>query len=181
MGTGEDDRSFWRTIPGILSGVAALLTAATGLFVAIQATTDHGDGGSDPGVPTPAAVLPARIANLSVPATPTLSPTGIDVQPGEDVVITASGTAVVANDQNPPLLVTPVGIVSPSLAQFSLIKEANHGGLIARIGDSGQPFFVGSGSAFPVTSSGQLSLGVNDTATFNNAGVFTVRVEVKKR
>jgi len=181
MGTDEDDRSFWKTIPGILSGVAALLTAVTGLFIAIQATTGDEDGGPDPGKPPVATVLPARIVNLSVPATPTWTDTGIDVQPSEEVIVSASGTVVAANNQNPPLFVTPIGIESPSLAKFSVIKEANHGGLIARVGISGQPFFVGSGSVFPVTTAGRLLLGVNDTATFNNAGLFTVRVEVKNR
>lgn len=179
----EDERfkSYWKTLPGILTGVAAILTAVTGLFVAIRATSDGRDKDAGTDRVPPTAVLPSRIANLSVPGTPTWTDTGIDGQPFEEVIITASGTVVAANNQNPPLLVTPVGIESPSLARYSVIREANHAGLIGRIGVSGQPFFVGSGSVFPIPTAGRLFLGVNDTATFNNAGLFTVRVEVKQR
>jgi hypothetical protein len=49
----EKRQSFWTTMPGMLTGVAALLTAATGLWVAIA---PHDKSGSD-----------ARPAAVSVP------------------------------------------------------------------------------------------------------------------
>jgi hypothetical protein len=41
MGT-EGKPSFWTTLPGILTGIAALLTASTGLYLAIRSTSGGG-------------------------------------------------------------------------------------------------------------------------------------------
>ncbi len=57
----EDGKSFWTTLPGVLTGLAAVISAATGLFVA-----------------TRSAEGPTQVSsNLSVPsaATPATDPT----------------------------------------------------------------------------------------------------------
>jgi hypothetical protein len=38
----ESKSSFWTTLPGILTGIAAVLTAVTGLYLAVRATSDGG-------------------------------------------------------------------------------------------------------------------------------------------
>jgi len=38
----ENNKSFWTTLPGILTGIAAILTAITGLYLALN----RNDGGS---------------------------------------------------------------------------------------------------------------------------------------
>lgn len=37
----DKPRSFWNTLPGVLSGLAALLTALTGIYVAVDRTRDR--------------------------------------------------------------------------------------------------------------------------------------------
>ena len=58
----EHRQSFWTTVPGILTGLAALITAVTGLVVGLSRT----DGfRSEPGEPPGAAVAAAREARSS--------------------------------------------------------------------------------------------------------------------
>jgi hypothetical protein len=76
----DKKQNFWTTMPGILTGIAALLTAATGLFVAVYS---HGDSGSkdhpapalsttaEPSSSAPiAASSPSRPAATQAPANP---------------------------------------------------------------------------------------------------------------
>ncbi len=37
MGNDNEEKSFWRTLPGILTGIAAIITAITGLIIALNA------------------------------------------------------------------------------------------------------------------------------------------------
>ena len=64
------------------------------------------------------------------------------------------------------------GIDAFLLAQVGL----GHCALIARIGESGDPIFVGERATFTASSAGEIWLGVNDLDPGNNAGEFLVDV-----
>jgi hypothetical protein len=67
----ENKQSFWTTIPGILTGLAAVLTAGTGLFLALNHPHDAASQ-SDHSAP-PVASSPAPSSALA-PATNPVSP-----------------------------------------------------------------------------------------------------------
>lgn len=71
----NDDRrkSFWTTLPGIMTGIAALITAVGSVIGALALTGVFGGGGAPNDTPTPTAIITPTTA--PVPS-PSLSPTG---------------------------------------------------------------------------------------------------------
>ncbi|HET8921363.1 MAG TPA: LssY C-terminal domain-containing protein [Candidatus Acidoferrum sp.] len=105
--------------------------------------------------------------------------TGIDVQAGEHVLITATGKLQYADakDEN-----GPEGLARgfKDLLRVLPYNEAGRGALIASIGDrdTAQPFLVGARHDVLAPVSGRLSLGINQTTDDAGDGNYTVRVEV---
>lgn len=48
----EEQKGFWTSMPGILTGLATVLTAITGLYLAISGGGQNGQDGQLPAVPT---------------------------------------------------------------------------------------------------------------------------------
>jgi hypothetical protein len=71
MGEDARSRSWWYTLPGVLTGVTAIITASAGLIVAIK-QTGWFEQQSPPAITTPSAVNPsvATPTALSGPAEP---------------------------------------------------------------------------------------------------------------
>ena len=117
--------------------------------------------------------------NVEVSATKAFTDTGIALQGGDDVTIDAHGTI-----NNGSGLAGPDGDSNPQLQKFNLrvgggLLPGNHAALVARIGEQGTPFVVGSHTEFAVPDSGgSLFLGVNDAGVDNNSGHFTANVVV---
>ena len=65
----DDQKGFWTSIPGILTGLAALIAAATGLIAAFHT---H-NGGSTGNNSTPAVVTPAAVPAGNTPGPATAS------------------------------------------------------------------------------------------------------------
>jgi len=105
--------------------------------------------------------------------------TGIDVQAGEHVLITAAGKLRYADakDENGPEGL-PRGF--KDLLRVLAFNEAGRGALIGRIGDrdTAQPFVIGARRDVLAPISGRLSVGINQTADDTADGTYTVRVEV---
>src|SRR5215472_6161784 len=105
--------------------------------------------------------------------------TGIDVQPGEHVVFTATGKMRYgdAKDDN-----GPDGLTRGfrDLLRVLPFNDAGRGALIGRIGDqdSAQPFLVGAHKDVVAPIAGGLALGVNQASDDMGAGTYVVRVEV---
>jgi hypothetical protein len=72
----EKKQSFWTTMPGILTGLAALLTAATGLWVAIG---PHDKPGADEHPPAVSAPMQASAPGSAPPASTQQSPAASSV------------------------------------------------------------------------------------------------------
>ncbi|HYL84370.1 MAG TPA: LssY C-terminal domain-containing protein [Candidatus Angelobacter sp.] len=105
--------------------------------------------------------------------------TGIDVQPGEHVVLTAIGKLRYADakDDN-----TADGLARgfKDLLRVLPFNDAGRGALIGRIGDqdTSQPFLVGAHRDVVAPIAGRLSIGINQAGDDTGQGTYTVRIEV---
>src|SRR5215467_11374377 len=105
--------------------------------------------------------------------------TGIDLQPGEHVVITAKGSfryADAKSDNGPEGLSRGF----KDLLCILPFNDAGRGALIARIGDAdiAQAFLVGASKDIVSPITGRLALGINQAKSETGDGTYTVHVEV---
>jgi len=105
--------------------------------------------------------------------------TGIDLQPGEHVVIAAKGTfryADAKSDNGPEGLSRGF----KDLLRVLPFNDAGRGALIARIGDSdtAQAFLVGASKDLISPITGRLALGINQAKADTGEGTYTVHLEV---
>src|SRR3989441_10758632 len=105
--------------------------------------------------------------------------TGIDVQAGEHVLVTATGKLhyVDAKDDNGPDGL-PRGF--KDLLRVLRYNEAGRGALIGLIGDKdvARPFVIGGRRDVVAPVSGRLSVGINQTADDTGDGNYVVSIEV---
>ena len=104
---------------------------------------------------------------------------GIDVQAGERVVISASGNlrySDAKNDNGPEGLARGFKDLLRSFPD----NDAGRGALIGRIGDkdTAQPFLAGAHRDIVAPVSGRLALGINQASGDSADGTYTVRIEV---
>ncbi len=105
--------------------------------------------------------------------------TGIDLQPGEHVVITAKGTfryADAKSDNGPEGLSRGF----KDLLRVLPFNDAGRGALIARVGDAdtSQAFLVGASKDLVSPITGRLALGINQAKADTGDGAYTVHLEV---
>jgi hypothetical protein len=92
--TSSTGSSWWQTLPGILTGLAAIVTAVTGLFIAFNHTSSRGEpapstASSAPPSPSASAASPAASAGASPPSGSVPLPALHQVKPaGGNAVIT---------------------------------------------------------------------------------------------
>jgi len=105
--------------------------------------------------------------------------TGIDVQAGEHVVATATGSLRYVGQQADT---SPSGIARgfKDLLRTLPFNEAGRGAVIGRIGeaDTSQPFLIGPKRDLVSPISGRLSVGINQLSSDPGDGTYTVRVEI---
>jgi hypothetical protein len=105
--------------------------------------------------------------------------TGINIQPGERVVITATGKLRFADQKTDN---GPEGLARgfKDLIRILPYNEAGRGALIGRIGDEdiAQPFLLGAKRDFVAVVDGHLSVGINQTTNDAGDGTYKVRIEV---
>lgn len=123
---------------------------------------------------------------LQVPAAQEFTDTGISLNSGDEVTITAAGLVTLTTDGHiPPMSAagfppncaaaapiygqTSVPFVDPQLPCWSLV---------GRIGTNGPIFEVGPQAFFVAQSGGELYLSVNDNFFGDNSGYWTVSIEV---
>jgi hypothetical protein len=104
---------------------------------------------------------------------------GIDLQAGERVLITATGKLRYADakEDNGP---EGLGRGFKDLLRVLPFNEAGRGALIGRIGDkdTAQPFLIGARRDVVAPVSGLLSVGINQTGNDTGEGTYAVRMEV---
>ena len=126
---------------------------------------------------TPVATTGAVLNGITVNANQRWTDTGINVNKGDQVSFTTSGTIQIAPGTVPELTATVDGSpsVNVSRAKFPVPAMAV-GGLVARVGNS-VPFPIGSNpNAIAMPASGRLYLGVNDDQVADNSGAFIVSI-----
>jgi hypothetical protein len=105
--------------------------------------------------------------------------TGIDLKPGEKIVVTASGTlrySDAKSDNGPDGLARGF----KDLLRILPFNDSGRGSLIARIGDAetAQPFLIGASKDTVSIVVGRLSLGINQGKNDSAEGSYTVHVDV---
>src|SRR6266446_9065016 len=104
---------------------------------------------------------------------------GIDVQAGEHVFLTATGKLRYADakEDNGP---EGLGRGFKDLLRVLPFNDAGRGALIGRIGDqnTAQPFLIGAQRDVLAPVSGRLSVGINQTTSDTGDGTYAVRVEI---
>jgi LssY-like putative type I secretion system component LssY len=107
------------------------------------------------------------------------SDTGIDVQPGERIAVTASGRMryTDAKEDNGPEGI-PRGF--KDLLRILPFNGAGRGALIGRVGDAdiAQPFLLGVHRDVVVPVGGRLSIGINQAGDDTGDGTYKVQIEV---
>ncbi len=105
--------------------------------------------------------------------------TGIDVQTGEHVVATATGTLRYADRQTDN---DPGGIARgyKDLLRNLPFNEAGRGAVVGRIGDkdTSQPFLIGLKRDLVSPLSGRLWVGINQLSSDTGDGTYTVHIEI---
>lgn len=147
----------------------------------------------DPGaVPAPQVVVPrqpapaAQAPNATGPREIELSgtdrwkDTGVTVEAGDRVTISASGTVRFPDSQS----TGPEGLPRGwrDLIRILPVNQVGRGALIARIGETeaAQPFLVGANKQFVAPAAGRLFLGINQGSSEAAEGSFRVRIEIEK-
>jgi hypothetical protein len=105
--------------------------------------------------------------------------TGIDLAPGEHIVVTATGTLRYADakeDNGPDGLARGF----KDLLRILPLNAAGRGSLIGRIGDAevAQPFLIGASHDVSSPISGRLSIGINQSSNDTGDGTYAVHVDV---
>jgi hypothetical protein len=110
--------------------------------------------------------------SIAVAADRAWTETGINVNAGDTITISADGQIRLSPDSSEFL--SAAGAAGRVAA--ATMPNAPVGGLIARFGDSA-PVFIGQSRTLRVPRSGRLVLGVNDSRFDDNTGQFNVRVD----
>ena len=167
--------------------------AATGPGVTMAVAASSNPGSTQPtgtagppspaATPTPSATAPASTYTRAVPGSQEWTDTGIIVQAGQQLTITAAGEIYVgatSASESPAGLpgCTPAVSYPAQSAQFPA-PSLTCWSLIARIGD-GAPFEVGSSAQLTATS-GDLYLGVNGDSFAANSGSWSATITVRSR
>jgi LssY-like putative type I secretion system component LssY len=104
--------------------------------------------------------------------------TGVDLQPGQTVTITANGKLQYMDGNSPG----PQGAARGwrDLVRSMPVNSAGRGALIGRWGsdEAAQPFLVGASLQFPVRAAGRLFLGINGPSGDTASGSFHVKIEI---
>lgn len=105
--------------------------------------------------------------------------TGIDLQPGEHVVATASGAMRYADQASDT---TPAGLVRnfKDLLRILPLNSAGRGAVIGRIGpeDVSQPFLIGANCDVVSPVAGRLFVGINQSTSDTGEGTYTIHLEI---
>jgi LssY C-terminus len=105
--------------------------------------------------------------------------TGITLEPGQRIVVTAEGTMRYADAKEDN---GPEGLTRnfKDLIRILPFNDAGRGALIGRIGDAAiaQPFLLGAHKEVVAPVGGKLSLGINQGSNESGDGSYTVKVQV---
>jgi hypothetical protein len=124
------------------------------------------------------AQTPQKAHELDVQGNQPWTDTGVDLQPGQTVTITAAGKLQYMDGNSPG----PQGAGRGwrDLIRAMPVNSAGRGALIGRWGsdEAAQPFLVGASLQLPVRITGRLFLGINGPSGDTANGSFHVKIEI---
>jgi hypothetical protein len=124
------------------------------------------------------AQTPLQSKELDVPGNQPWTDTGMDLQAGETVQITATGKLQYMDGSSPG----PQGAGRSwrDLIRSMPVNSAGRGALIGRWGSdqAAQPFLIGPSMQLPVRVTGRLFLGINGPSSDTANGGFHVKIEI---
>ena len=127
----------------------------------------------------PDAALDAnsKSVNVTVSGSPQWVDTGMDVQPGDKLHITATGTVTMGNNTGVTADGAPRGWTDTLRALP--VASAGRGALVGRIGnsDAATPFFIGADGAVQAPVAGRLYLAINADSTQTPDGEYKVHID----
>ncbi len=119
----------------------------------------------------------SKSANVTVSSSPQWVDTGMDVQPGDKLHITAKGTVTMGNNTG----VTADGVARgwTDTLRALLVPSAGRGALVGRIGtsDAATPFLVGADGTVEAPIAGRLYLAINADSTQTPDGSYKVHID----
>jgi len=164
-----------------LCSAAASLLAASPRPVAAQLVRKDGSAPVQAAAgPNQAPLGKRRISQeVQITGDQLWSDTGIDVQPGEHIVVTAIGMLRYADakeDNGPDGI--PRGF--KDLLRILPFNGAGRGALIGRVGeaDIAQPFLLGAGRNAVAAVPGRLAIGINQASDDTSDGTYTVHIAI---
>ena len=127
----------------------------------------------------PLAVSPANknSLQLSISGSPQWVDTGMDVQPGDQLHITAQGTVDMGENTG----ITAAGAQRGwgDIVRALMVPSAGRGALVGRIGNSeaATPFLIGADGTVQAPIAGRLYLGINSDSTQTPDGKYEVHID----
>ena len=165
----------------VLGSACATLAACPSRIAAQLVRQDTPTPATKDSTPRQSPIGKRRVSQeLQITGEQSWTDTGIEVQPGEHIIITAKGTLRYpdAKEDN-----GPDGIARgfKDLLRILPFNGAGRGALIGRVGDPeiGQPFLLGTHRDVIVPVAGRLVIGINQTNDDVGDGTYTVRIEVQ--
>ncbi|MEM7347782.1 MAG: hypothetical protein AAF485_26410 [Chloroflexota bacterium] len=101
---------------------------------------------------------------------------GVQLQPGDSVVVKAEGTWLYTMEEYHG----PSGSRRYQAPAFYPLPNVPGGSLIGRIGEKGQPFYVGGYTQFVANEAGLFYLRIDDDILSDNEGSVTVDITVER-
>ena len=118
-----------------------------------------------------------KSVNVTVSGSPQWTDTGMDVQPGDKLHITAQGTVTMGKDSG----ITAAGAQRgwTDTLRALMVPSAGRGALVGRLGnsDAATPFFIGADGTVQAPTAGRLYLGINADSTQSPTGSYKVHVD----
>ncbi|MCJ7677027.1 MAG: hypothetical protein MUO35_04840 [Anaerolineales bacterium] len=116
-----------------------------------------------------------RAVQLEIEAQRGWTDTGMDLQPGDEVII-----AYISGEWSPWAggYYDALGSGGDPRCDCNVLAGVSHAALIGRVGDA-DPFLVGARFDQTVGQGGRLWLGINDTRLDDNGGALIVRIELR--
>ncbi len=116
-------------------------------------------------------------SNVTINGSPKWVDTGMDVNAGDKLHITAKGTVNMGNDTGVTADGAPRGWLDT--LRPLMVPSGGRGTLVGRVGnsDAATPFVVGANGTVTVPAAGRLYLGINQDATQTPSGKFEVHID----
>ena len=181
-GAGEMKNTVWRgwTLTALLAFSSVLLIACPAPLTAQLVRQNPASGAAEYTSKANSSAKRRISQEIQITGEQSWIDTGIAVQPGEHIVVTAKGSLRYADAKEDN---GPDGITRgfKDLLRILPFNGAGRGALIGRVGDAeiAQPFLLGAHRDVIAPVAGPLAIGINQPSSDTADGTYTVRIDVQ--